>query len=73
MDIRGVLSSVLERASLALKFGEGLQSHRPPEHQSPSRGGRLRSWEGKGLATVTRQVRDKQDLKSSFHGRPRLF
>lgn len=73
MDIWGMLSSVLVRASLALKVGEGRQNRRPPEHQSPSRGGGLRSWEGKGLTTVTWQVRDKQDLKSVFHGRTRLF
>ena len=73
MDIQGMLSSVLVRASLALKFGEGLQNRRPPEHQSPSRGGRLRSWESKGLTTVTWQVRDKQDLKFMFHRRTWLF
>ena len=39
MDIWGMLSSVLVRASLALKVGEGRQNCRPPEHQSPSRGG----------------------------------
>ena len=73
MDIQGMLSSVLVRASLALKFDEGLQNRRPPKHRSSSRGGRLRSWEGKSLTTVTWQVRDKQDLKSMFHGRTWLF